>query len=384
MIRVMSVEDWGVWSGFYSLLHILFMLSFFGINRASSTHIAKYNGTSHLKEVIRSSFQIRIIFNSIFTLVLVLFGKVIMEMIGKQEYTEHLYLAMPLIFLFAIQEYIITVFTGLHRNRFMVNQKLVEHITKLVFVVALFAISVSVEYVIIAYTASAIITTIAGFWLVYHNFYKKLEENHNKRFFKSIIRLGLTLVLINVGQSLILDMDTLMIWNMMGDFETAQFSTAKQTLRHLPQITLALSMGVSPIFAKINSENKAELRKKFYYTYKLNLIFFCVLVVLIEILSPILVPLVYGEEYAQSVIIFQILAPYLIFQTAAMFSGVVLDYMGRAKQRVYVVMIAVVLNLGLNWWLIPIYGGVGAAIATIVAYVPYAILNYLEVKKALR
>jgi O-antigen/teichoic acid export membrane protein len=383
MIRVMSVEQWGLWSGFYSLLHILFMLSFFGLNRASSTYIAKYNKTSHLRTVLRNSFQLRVIFNSIYIAIIAAIGWLLMDLLDKDHYTKNFYMSLPLIFMFAFQENIISMFVGLHRNRFQVNMKLTEHISKLIFVVGLFAISINIEYIIIAYTVSAVITTASGIWLLYSKFYKELEDDRSKKFFSDMTRLALTLILITLGQSIIVDMDTLMMWKMKGEFETGQYSTAKQTLRYLPQITLAMAMGIMPIFAKLSEENKQELRKKFYFVFRINFSIFFVLVALIVLLSPYFVPIIFGEVYRPSIIIFQVMAPYLLFQTSALFSGVALDYMGRAKQRVYVVMLAMVINLVLNILLIPEYSGVGAAIATICAYIPYALLNYLEVRKAL-
>jgi O-antigen/teichoic acid export membrane protein len=41
------------------------------------------------------------------------------------------------------------------------------------------------------------------------------------------------------------------------------------------------------------------------------------------------------------------------------------------------------LNIILNILLIPKYGAIGASIATSIAYTPYVILNWLEVRKIL-
>jgi O-antigen/teichoic acid export membrane protein len=58
-----------------------------------------------------------------------------------------------------------------------------------------------------------------------------------------------------------------------------------------------------------------------------------------------------------------------------------LDYIGKAKKRAYNISVTIILNIGLNIILIPRYGATGAAIATSVSYLPYVILNWLEVRK---
>ena len=64
--------------------------------------------------------------------------------------------------------------------------------------------------------------------------------------------------------------------------------------------------------------------------------------------------------------------------------GRFLTYQGLAKKRAINLSITVVLNVGLNFLLIPKYGAAGAATATSISFIPYLITNWLEVRKVFR
>src|SRR3989344_5140393 len=175
-----------------------------------------------------------------------------------------------------------------------------------------------------------------------------------------------------------------MIGMLVGQNEVAIYGIAKQIIIKLPQITTALVMGTLPLFAKINSENKEEIKRLFFKLLKINYIVFGIIILGIIFFSDYFIPLIYGKEYMASALSLKILTVYLACTiTSIIFNGL-LDYQGKANKRAVNVTLMILLNIILNLILIPKYGAVGASIATSIAYVPYIFLNWLEIRKILK
>ncbi len=85
------------------------------------------------------------------------------------------------------------------------------------------------------------------------------------------------------------------------------------------------------------------------------------------ILSPWLLTTVIGDEFADGVVIMQILSVSIFFRLLNFAFAELLTTSGRQMERVRLEWLLLVANIIMNFALIPYYGGVGAAIATLVA-----------------
>ena len=230
---------------------------------------------------------------------------------------------------------------------------------------------------------ATLITAFIGMYLLYFNFYKSYERS-DANYTKNILKYSLPLFFISIGFAVSTEIDTIMIGMIVGQKEVGIYAVAKQIIIKLPQITMALAMGVMPLFAKINSENKEQIKKVFYKLLKLNSILFGIIILGIFLFSDYFIELFYGTDYIASALSLKILSIYLFcFSTSIVFNGF-LDYQGKANKRALNVTVLIFLNIILNLILIPKYGSVGASIATSVSYLPYILLNFIEIKKMLK
>ncbi len=135
---------------------------------------------------------------------------------------------------------------------------------------------------------------------------------------------------------------------------------------------------LSPLFSEaISQENFELLRKRFRIAIIAALLFSLPFGAVVLIFKVQIVTLLYGQEYLQGV-------PALIYlvcsQTAATINMPLSSLMimsGRQKAYGAITVIALIVNLLLNWFLIPIKGAEGAAIATMTASSIIAILSLI-------
>lgn len=86
-------------------------------------------------------------------------------------------------------------------------------------------------------------------------------------------------------------------------------------------------------------------------------------------LSPWLLKAVIGDEFTDGVVIMQILSISIFFRLLNFALSELLTTSGRQMERVRLEWLLLAANILLNFLLIPHYGGIGAAVATLIAEV---------------
>ncbi len=94
----------------------------------------------------------------------------------------------------------------------------------------------------------------------------------------------------------------------------------------------------------------------------------------LAVAAPILLPLLYGAPYRASVAPFTLLLPAMVFVTVYRTLAAYFTATNRQQISIAIQITSVALNIGLNFWLIPRYGIMGAAVATLGSYIFEAVV----------
>lgn len=94
-----------------------------------------------------------------------------------------------------------------------------------------------------------------------------------------------------------------------------------------------------------------------------------------------MVSILFGDHYAQAAFILKILSFSVPFMFVAFSSGAVLVTQNNMKLKVKLMILVALLNISLNLVLIPLYGMVGAATATIISNALLALLYFITAKR---
>jgi O-antigen/teichoic acid export membrane protein len=382
LARFLSPDKFGTWSYFLSILNILLFLSYFGINSSAKKFIAQHNKTENLGNILKSSFKIRLFFTIFFLFIYLLIIKYLVIIIKRPDFEILFLISLPIIFFSTFIEYFKNVFDGLHRLKYTFFITLSEHGLKFILTIFLLFFIKEINGIINSFSLALFLSFVIGFYLFYFNFYKNTTTS-NLNFTKEILNYSLPLFFIGIGFIVATEIDTVMIGFFYNDTEVGIYSIAKQITAKLPHIAVAISLGTMPIFAKINKENKEALKNIFLKLLKINGLIFGIISLLIITTGWFFIPLIFGKEYSASFIPLVILNIYMILFSFSIFLSNFLDYQGKAKIRAFNMSITIFLNIILNYLLIPKFGAIGAATATSISYLPYTILNWLEVKRNL-
>jgi O-antigen/teichoic acid export membrane protein len=133
----------------------------------------------------------------------------------------------------------------------------------------------------------------------------------------------------------------------------------------------------TPMAARLFARNDREGINALYWKTAtwIALISFPLFVVTFSLAEPVTV-LLFGDRYAQSGILLALLSFGNYFNAALGFNSYTLRVYGRVKYIVLIDVLSAVINLGLNFVLIPRYGAVGAAVGTCTTLIIYNIFNH--------
>ena len=160
--------------------------------------------------------------------------------------------------------------------------------------------------------------------------------------------------------------DTVMLGIMKTSREVGWYNAPFRIIEGLLVIPAIISYALLPTLSQahtISMETVTGIYRrgsKYLIIMSLPVISTCV------IAAPKLIPFIFGGEYTPSILLFQLLMPSMLFLFLSNLGSTVLSSIDRQKIVIKKAAICVVLNITLNYLLIPHYGARGAAIATII------------------
>lgn len=217
---------------------------------------------------------------------------------------------------------------------------------------------------VVAFLASAAMVAVYGLFLLGRSF--RIRLRFHKKIIISLLRLGILFSVSFFILQLNYRIDILLIEKLRDTAEVGIYSIGASVAEQLWQLPLAI--GIVVFSRTANARDQAEMKETTGVLLRLSFLFSLLLAVAMFFLVPVLVPLIFGQAYHESIRIIQLILPGIIMVVMFRILSGHLAGLGRPEITLYVFLPALVLNILLNLWWIPSYGGAGAAMATNVSY----------------
>jgi O-antigen/teichoic acid export membrane protein len=218
----------------------------------------------------------------------------------------------------------------------------------------------------------ALDSVISAFLLI---FYYKYIESHTifewkPRFkvMKSLLKDSWPLILSGIAIMIYMRIDQIMIGSMLSDQAVGIYSAAvklSETWYFLPMIITA---SVFPAILNARKKSKELYLKRIQTLYDAFTWFTISVALVVTLLSPFIINLLYGSAFAEAatVLSIHIWAGVFVFWGVASSQYLVAENL--TKISFYRTLAGGIINIILNIVLIPIYGIIGAAVATVISY----------------
>lgn len=198
----------------------------------------------------------------------------------------------------------------------------------------------------------------------------------NANHLKYSLIFGLPIIVHLLSAFIMNTFDQIMINKMVGSYETGLYAFAYKVGMLFQMLIMGLNQAWVPMFYEKLRDNKydeiEETAKKFSYLVS-------GVALMITILGPILVAILAPDSYSEALHIVPIIIVGFIFQYFYFMYINYAFYEKKTSMIATITIIAGLINIGLNYWLIPIFGYAAAAWTTLLTYALFFIMQYINV-----
>lgn len=185
---------------------------------------------------------------------------------------------------------------------------------------------------------------------------------------RALLRNGWPLMLSSAMIMIYMRIDQVMLGQMSSPEELGAYSVAVRLVEAWYFLPLAIVASVYPSIVEARGVSEALFYERLQKLYGLMALLGYAVAVPACLLSGWVVSVLYGPAYAKAAPMLAVLVLSLVFTNLGVARSTFLTAMNWNKAYLFTVFLGAVANVVLNLALIPRYGGLGAAIASLVAY----------------
>jgi O-antigen/teichoic acid export membrane protein len=185
---------------------------------------------------------------------------------------------------------------------------------------------------------------------------------------KTLLRDSWPLLLSCIVVTLYMRIDQVMLGEMIGSEEVGVYSVAVRLTELWMFIPMAIFWSVFPSIVEARAMSEQLMYERLQKLYNLMVLVAYLVAVPVTLLADWLVGLLFGEPYARAGFMLALLIWSNIFTNFEIARSSFLSSMNWTRLHFVTVLLGAVLNIALNYLLIPQFGGNGAVIASLIAY----------------
>ncbi len=373
--RILGAEKWGVFSYAITIAAFFSAFSDIGISTILTREAAK-----------NPESRSRYISTSFFLKIILLIGSSLL-IIFAAPYFSKLDAAKPLLPIVAL----IFIFDGLREFGFSINRAMEKMETE-AFVKIFTGIATVIAGLIflnLKQTADSLalaylFSSIAGFaiaFVIIAPHIKNLILNFDRKLLRPILSSAWPIAISTVLVTILLSIDTIML----GWFKSAEdiglYSAAQKPIQFFSALPGFFAIAILPLFSRLANKDNEKFRVILEKSLGLIYILALPLAVGGVILRKEVMVLLFGLAYAGAANAFALL---LLNVLTSFPNGIIINAIftyNRQRAVIWTIGIGAMLNIGLNLVLIPKYGIMGAAAATLLSQTLSNIFAWLTMKK---
>ena len=375
MVRYLGAEAFGKYSFAASFSSIFAILLDLGLSVLSIREISK--NTQKAGEYLSNILIIKTVLSFV-TLILIFTAINLMRY--PPDTTLAVYIFAGIIVLSSFTSSFKSIFRAFERMQYEAVISITEKILVFVLVMSALLYGYGLIGVILAMLMAQAMISLIAFITVLKKFtrpFSKFDAKLSRKLLKEALPFGIA----SVFSVIYFQTDTIMLSMMKGDIVVGWYGAAYRLVMGTLFVPIAFVAALYPVLSKSFTSSKEEFIKIFKKGFKLLAIFAIPLGIGTTLLADKIIELLYGNEFTESIVALQILIWVASLMSLYMIVGHVLASMNRQKIDTYVTGVSAILNVVLNFMLIPKYGLVGAGIASIFSQIFVLLLELRYLKR---
>ena len=371
--RKLGVEGWGVFSYSLSFIAFFYFLGDFGVNTFLTREMSKDNENKH--KYLSTAVIVKVVLLGVFFLISLIVG----PNLGNIKLSFVTVLVFSTFFVSeSLREFAMSINRSLQKmEKEGFSKILINLIITIVGVVLIMRHNVPLSLAL-AYMIGSIVATAYIFWSLKDEF-KHVTWKFSQKDFKTIFDFSWPLIILGFF-TFIFSIDSIMLGQMKSATDVGLYAAAQRLVQFTSIIPGFIAIAIFPILSKRESDSKTSA-----HIFEKIMVFVLALAIPLVIggifLSTEIVHIVLGPQYVAAGPVLMILMVTIL----AVFPDMMLNNLIYSKnlQKVFLktTSFGLAVNLILNFWLIPQYGAIGAALSTTAAQLLIMTLNWNRLKK---
>jgi len=368
--RTLGGEIFGKYSFILSLTAIFLIISEFGIKSVAIRDVAR--DTSSVSRYLRNIIGLKLLFSMVSVIILVLFVA-LLDM--PPDTTIASYIFAGGLFFQSMSYAFRWVFHALQIMEFEALQRVAERLLILVFSMLVLWRG----FGLIALSLVFLITQIVIFILSLFFVARKITIPSIKvdlSFFRYLVKTAVFFALCEVLWMIYFRIDIVMLAKIRGETEVGWYNAAYVIVNFITLISMLLMQAMFPVLSSLYEKGRDKLKETAESLFRYLIIIALAIAPILFVLSNKIINIIYGAGYSNSINALKVLIFVILFLFPGNLFAHILASSNRHKQLALANFIGVVINIVLNYILIPKYGYIGAGIATIITEVILCLLLY--------
>lgn len=383
--RVLGSGGIGLYTYLFSVFTYFNILAALGISKYGNRAIAKIK-TDKNKDLLKQTFTSIFVFHFI-TSITAMIMYVLYVYFFMKEYQSIAYI--QIIYFIGEILNIDWFFQGMEQFKLTVGRNSIIKILTAVLIFLFVKQKSDVwKYITIMATGTFFSQLIMWFYVPEFVSFTKISIKEIKKHFKPMILLSVAIL----SNTVLSYMDKIMLGSMSSLEQLGYYENAHKMIEFPTGFVVALSVVMQPRITSLIAEGQ-ESAVKNYVKESLRFSLICALAIAFGVaaIAPEFSVIFWGKKFAMSGRIMRLMA---VLVVAISWDNVLLSLylIPREMDRIYVrtIVISAIVNLGINFTLIPRYGAIGAAIGTVCAEFillatrTSAFVKYMHVSNILR
>lgn len=359
--RYLGPDQYGLMNYVISYVMLFSVFASFGLDGIEIRELSKSG--SDRDAILGTAFSLRLAF-ALIAILLILLTLLWFESDG---YIFAMVMVYSLMLVCSSLKVIRNYFTSIVRNEYVVKTEITRTVVGALLKVMLLFVHASLTWFIVVSTFDFVI--IGGGYL--YSYRKKVGNVQEWKFdpaiAKMLLRSSFPLLLSGTAIIIYQKIDAVLIRNMLNTSAVGQFSVAAKITQLSIFVPLVVAQTITPLLVKVHQESESRYLKKSRQFMDIMVWSGVAMATVMCIFAAPAIKILYGEEYICAISVLQIMAWKTVCMALLSASGQLIIIENLQRYVVFRNLTGCILSVLLNLLLIPRWGVVGSATATVVA-----------------
>lgn len=370
---LLTQEEYGLLGAALAVLGVVQLFTDLGIAKAAARYVTEYRETdpSQVPHVVRAATAYRVAAIAVVAGPFALLAGHVASLVDQPEIGHLLVLGAGYIAVHSLFTYSQVLFQGYNMITDSALVRTVGSVARLVLAVGFVAVVGGAVGALAGYIAGYGIGALLGLGLVYVKCYRGAEraEKPEDGLARRVARYSVPLTATRGANILDKRVDTILVGYFMTPVAVSYYYLSKQIVNFVHSPAASLGFTLSPTYGEHKADGETDRAASIYETtLKYVLLLYVPAAAGMVLVAEPAIRLVFGADYAPAAPVLQVFACYVVLQAISYVTGDTLDFLGRARERAIAKGGGSVVNFLLNLAMIPAFGVVGAAGATVVSH----------------